>query len=139
MTINGTSVAWWTRRQTIITLYSAESEYIALSECGKHVNWSHKLYWEVANKEPWPEDISFHGSNFFIDSTAAKSLATNKQVSARGNHIDLRTHQVRELVMNDVIRLLYMQSRNNIADLFTEILGLLKIQHFIHLMNMFKE
>ena len=52
ITINGTPIAWRTRRQTIIALSSAESEYIALSECGKHITWSRKLYWEVASKEP---------------------------------------------------------------------------------------
>ena len=139
ITINGTPIAWRTRRQTIIALSSAESEYIALSDSGKHITWSRKLYWEVANKEPWREEISFDASRIFIDSTAAMSLATNKQISARGKHIDLRTHHVRELLMTTVIELLYVQSQNNIADLLTKILGLPLMKHLIQLMNMSKE
>ena len=67
------------------------------------------------------------------------SLATNKQILPRVKHIDLRTPHMRELVMNNVIRLLYVQSRNNIADLFTKILGLPKIFNFIQLMNIPKD
>ena len=42
--INGTPIACRSRRQTVIALPSAESEYITLSECGKHISWSRKLY-----------------------------------------------------------------------------------------------
>ena len=94
-TINRTPIAWGMKRQTIIALISAESEYIALSERGKHITWSRKLYWEVANKETWSEDMRFDGSNVFIDRTAANSLATSKQISDRWKHIDLRTRHLR--------------------------------------------
>ena len=72
----------------MIALSSADSEYIVLAECGKHITWSRKLYWEVASKEPCREEISFEGSTLHIDSTAAKLIATNKEISARGKHID---------------------------------------------------
>ena len=84
ITINGAPIVWRTRRQTIIALSSAESEYIALSECAKHLSWIRKLFWEVANKESWHEEVKFKETCVSIYSTAAKSMAQNKHVSARG-------------------------------------------------------
>ena len=37
--------------------------------------------------------------------------------------------------MNNIVRLLYLQSKKKVADLFTKIVGLPKIHHFIQLMN----
>ena len=110
-----------------------------MSDSEKNITSSRKLYWEVASKEPWREELSFEASKIFMDSSAAKSFATNKPISARGKHIDLRTHHVRELIANKVVELLYVPTANNVADLLTKILGLPKIQHFVQLMNMSKE
>ncbi len=37
ISVNKTTIIWRTRKQTVIALSSAELEYIALSECVKHV------------------------------------------------------------------------------------------------------
>ena len=75
----------------------------------EHINSSRKLYWEVANKEPWTEDIRPDQNNTFIDIKSAKLLAANKQILARGKYIELRAQIVRELVMNNDIRLIYLE------------------------------
>lgn len=82
------------RSQTIVALSLAESEYNAFFECLNHMTFSRKLYWKVASKESWREDIIFKGGNAFIDSTAEISLELSKKISKRGEQIDLRTHHV---------------------------------------------
>lgn len=42
--INETPVSWRTKRQTVLSLSSAESEYIVLSECAKQVTWIRKMF-----------------------------------------------------------------------------------------------
>ncbi len=91
------------------------------------------MYWEVANKEPWTERVSFNASRVYFDSTAAKSLTENKKISARGKHIDLRAHNVKELLLNNIIQLIHVRSCENTADLFTKILALPRIWHLSQL------
>ena len=131
ITINGPPILWRTRRQTIIALSSAQSEYIAMSDCAKHLSWTRKLFWEVAKKEPWHEEVKHKETSLATDSTAAKSLAENMNVSARGKHIDLRVHNVKELIRNKVIRLENVRSRENKADLLTKILELTTLRHLL--------
>ncbi len=48
---------------------------------------------EMSVKEPWPEnEVIYESTTVQIDSSAAKALALNKQVSARNKHIDLKYH-----------------------------------------------
>ncbi len=139
ITINEAPIVWRTRRQTIIALSSAESEYVALSDCAKYLSWTRKLYWEVAKKEPWTERVSFDVRRVYCDSTAAKSLTETKKISVRGKHIDLRAHHVKELLFNNIIQLIHVRSCENTADLLTKILALPRIRHLSQLLRMTKE
>lgn len=66
-------------------------------------------------------------------------LAPSNTIWAIGKHAKVKTSHLRELVRNNLIKLLYVESRNNVADLQAKILVLYKIQHFIKLMSMSNE
>ena len=95
--INGTRVECKSRKQTVIALSSAESEYVALSECTKQLSWLRKLFWEFVHKQPWKRENSFLGTEIRIDSTSATSLAKSEQMSVKSKHIDMKVHQIKEL------------------------------------------
>jgi len=120
--INGSPIFWKSRRQTVIALSSAESEYVALSSCAKDVSWIRKLFWEICHQTPWSEHTTFAPTRIDIDSTAARSLATNAQVSAHNKHISLNMHHVRELLQNGVVELRHVASRLQPADLLTKVM-----------------
>ena len=129
--INNTPISWKTKNQSMIALSSAEAEYIALSECAKQLIWTRKIFWEVTNKTECKENIKFNATNIFIDSTAAISMATNDQVSARNKHIELKIHHVRALLKNKTIILSYVPSKENAADLLTQVLDLQTMKYLL--------
>ena len=83
--INDAPIVWRSRKQSVVSTSSGEAEYVALFDCIKHVTWMRKFFWEMSSKKPWPEnEINLAPSIVSTDSLAAKALAMNKQVSARG-------------------------------------------------------
>ena len=75
-----------------------------MSDCAKHLSWTRKLFWELASTEPWHEEVKYKKTSFATDITAAKSLAENMNVSARGKHIDLRVHHVNTKQINQITK-----------------------------------
>jgi len=59
-------------------------------------------------------------SVLYVDNTAAISLATNDQISARNKHIDIKIHHVRHLIKEGELRLAYVKSSEELADMLTK-------------------
>ena len=56
----------------------------------------------------------------FIDNQAAQSMASNPVNHERTKHIDVAYHFVREIIQAGVIKLFYINTKNNISDLLTK-------------------
>ena len=136
ISINKAPILWKSRRQTVIALSSAESEYVALSECAKTLSWVRKLFWEIAHQRQWCESYSFPSTGIAMDSTAAQALATNEQVSGRNKHIDLKVHHVKEFLKNKIIHLFHVPSRNQLADILTKAVDRNTFLHIISLLSL---
>ena len=57
-----------------------------------------------------------------VDNQAARDLAYNPEHHKRTKHIDRRHFYVRELVENHTIRVPFVRTADNLADLFTKAL-----------------
>ena len=80
ISVNKSPIVWRTKKQTIVAVSSAESEYIAMDKCVKQVSWIRKMFWEMTHRQPWSEDIVMYAPTIInIDSSAALALAMNKQ------------------------------------------------------------
>jgi hypothetical protein len=55
-----------------------------------------------------------------IDNTGAIYLSNNQAVGSRTKHIDIHTHYVRNVIMDEIIKTLFVKSENNAADIFTK-------------------
>ncbi len=89
-----------------------------------------QITWEMSVKKPRPErGIAFEPTTVQIDSSAAKALALNKQVSDRNNHIDLKYHFVKAAIASRIIHLIDVNSENNPADLLTKIIEIPTLLH----------
>ena len=56
----------------------------------------------------------------FVDNVGAIFLDKNKAVSDRTKHIDMRYHFVREFIEDGVVKVVFVRSEDNDADLFTK-------------------
>ena len=101
--INSAPVYWTSKRQSLVTLSSAEAEYVALSQCGKQIINLRSLFSEFQQNQPIKSEPNLPATEIITDSTSAISLVTKPSVSERNKHIDLKSHHIKELNNNGTI------------------------------------
>lgn len=121
--INGETVYWKSKRQTITALSSGEAEYVALSTSAQQLCWFRCLFWEVFNCRPWSSGVSFPPTTLYVDSTAAQPIADGKD-SKKTKHIDIKFHHVRDMIEFNIITLNDVKSADQPADIFTKTLDI---------------
>ena len=98
--IDGGAVSWSSRKQELVTLSTAEAEYIATTHAAKEAIWLHRL---ITKLFPTMRDpITLHCNN-----QAALKLATDDNHHARTKHIDVKYHFIRQVIAQGVIKLIY--------------------------------
>ena len=71
-----------------------------------------------------------------VDNVGTMFLANNPALSQRTKHISVRQHFIREHVENGLIKIIFVKSKFNTADIFTKNLSQeLFIRHSTNLMN----
>lgn len=113
------TVSWTTRRKTSVALSSAEAEYMALSVAVTEVLWLRRLLVDLGVKIDEPTVI-------FEDNQACIRVAEDDKKMKRLKHVDVRYHFVRDEIQKGVIRLVYVPTDSQIADVMTK--GLNKTQ-----------
>lgn len=128
-TLNGGAVSWSSRKQDIVTLSSAESEYVALAETNKEVTWLREVIKCFGIDTSTPITI-------FTDSQSCISMIRNQSFSNRTKHIDARYHYIRDQVTAGKIKLEYVPTAENLADILTKPLGRVKTEYLRKLMGL---
>ena len=112
-TIGGCALIHWiSKGQDIVTQSSTECEYVALSNGSKETVFATNLLGEITT--------IVMPSLMGEDNTGAIYLTKNHQVGARTKHIDVRYHYVREQVENGTIKVDYVNTEKNPADVLTK-------------------
>lgn len=111
---SGGAVSWLSRRQTCVAISSTEAELVAASEAAREIVWIKRLFGEISNLKEVP--------NLRVDNDAAIKISHNPELHRRTKHIALRHFYVRELVTEGEIRVEYVPSEFQLADLLTKAL-----------------
>ena len=111
-------VTWSCKKQSAVAQSTCEAEYYALSMASKEIVWIARVLKESGIKcELDPVPIQ-------SDNQAAIGWAvTDKFPSSRAKHIDVRVHFVRDLVQKKFLDVVYVDTAENDADIFTKPLG----------------
>jgi hypothetical protein len=86
--VDGGAVSWSSKKQELVTLSTAEAEYVAATHAAKEAMWMCKLIGEIFRPLTSPTTL-------FSDSKSAIALAQDGHYHARTKHIDLRYHYIR--------------------------------------------
>ena len=105
--------------QKQVALSSCEAEYLALTEAIKETLWLSELLSELG----FPQGAV----KVFVDNKSAIQLAKFPMLRPRSKHIGMRHHWIREVVQNKRGELIYIPTHENISDMFTKILGRVKM------------
>src|SRR5207244_1654397 len=104
------------KKQTTVALSTAEAEYMAISAAVQEVMWLTQLLQELHFKPTLP--TTFHSDN----KKTAIAISENDVNHSRAKHIDIRHHFVREAIKNQVIKMHWVATTEQIADIHTKAL-----------------
>ena len=66
----------------------------------------------------------------YADNQGAIALAKNPVDHQRSKHIDIKYHFIRNEIQNNIVELIYVQSEDNVADIFTKPVSKFKLKKF---------
>ena len=121
--IDGGAVSWFSRKQEIVTLSTAEAEYVAATHAAKEAIWLKRLITETFDFPDNP--ITLH-----CDNQSAIALTKDNAHHSRTKHIDIRYHFIRYSVQDGKINIIYCPTNENVADTLTKPLPSIKAKHF---------
>ncbi len=109
----GNPVAWLCRKQPAITTSTTEAEFVAVAEASTLITFLRELTLEV---EPtFPSTVSVYEDNLST-TTLLRSIFHH----GRLKHLALRFLRVKELIWNKILRVIPVDTRNQLADVFTK-------------------
>ena len=111
--ISNGPVSWFSKKQQIVTLSTAEAEYVALSAATQEAMWIRRLLSDFHVPLDRPTVI-------LEDHQGAICLAKNPVTRSRSKHIDIRYHYIRETLSEGAINLQYCPTSEMIADILTK-------------------
>jgi hypothetical protein len=121
--LGGNPVSWKSKKQPTTTLSSAEAEYVAAAQSCQEITWIRSLLGEIGFEQD-------QATQLYIDNQAAQKLSQNPVFHGRTKHIDVRHHFIRDMVSQNQVKLSYVPTDKNVADLMTKSLCKTKfLQH----------
>lgn len=110
----GNLISWKSVKQQSVALSTAEAEYVAAAQTAAEVIHLHNLARSVSvsasDKVPLIK----------VDNKSAIFMLSNYENSKRSKHIDIKVNFIKDLIANNKIKIEYVQSENNIADILTK-------------------
>lgn len=112
----GNTVSWLSQKQPTVSLSSTEAEYLALAKGICEAKWLRTLLVEIGFDIKEPTIIH-------EDNQSCIKIAESSGEHKRMKHINVKYNFIREAIENGEIRLKYLQSNEQIADIMTKGLG----------------
>lgn len=108
----GDTISWNTKKQNTIALSSTEAELIALTHATKEGIWLSNLL----------NEIGFESKPFVIheDNRPCIDLVHENKVSQRIKHVDIKYLFVREQIKNDIMKIRWISTEDQLADFLTK-------------------
>ena len=126
----GCVIAWISKQQPIVAASSMEAEYISLFFLVQLLTWLRALMLEMDLLEEGDATL------IHIDNTSAQALASNPVFHQRSKHIDVKFHWLREKVEQGAVKLAYICTEDQRADIMTKPLtGQIFHKHMWELMS----
>ena len=106
-------IFWKSQSQKTVSLSSTEAEYYATSEAAKEIKFIVQVLESLGIPIKKPIIV-------YLDNVGAIFVAENASATKHTRHIDARYHFVREYIIDGTIKVMFVMSRKNKADIFTK-------------------
>lgn len=115
--LNNCVISWLSKKQQTVALSTAEAEYMAISAAVQEVKWIKQLLNELK------VNLGTEPITLYTDNKAAIAIGENDVQHNRTKHIDIRHHFIRDEVKNKFIKLLWIETKDQLADINTKALS----------------
>ncbi|KAI3791236.1 hypothetical protein L2E82_04934 [Cichorium intybus] len=112
--LDGKLVSWQSRKQTCVSLSTAEAEYIAAASCTSQIIWIQNQLRDYG--------VSMKRIPLYCDSERAIRICHNPVQHSKTKHIALRYHFIKDHVEDGNIEIHFVRSNDQLADIFTKAL-----------------
>jgi hypothetical protein len=129
--LGGSPIAWQSQKQRVVALSSCEAEYIAGAAAACQGVWLRRLLQDVVGAGVPPPQLK-------MDNQSAIALSKNPVLHDRSKHIDTKFHILRECVDGGAVRLAFVSTQGQLADIMTKALGKAKFQELRELIGVTK-
>ena len=109
----GCTVSWLSKKQTIVATSTKAAETIAACTALQRADQVKELLQEFRMK-------STNGIVVQVDNKPAIQAIQNEKPAAATKHLSIRYHFIKERVQDGDVDLVYVESKNQLADLFTK-------------------
>ncbi|GJR58552.1 retrovirus-related pol polyprotein from transposon TNT 1-94 [Tanacetum coccineum] len=121
-------VSWMSKKQDCTAMSSAEAEYVALSASCAQVMWMRTQLQDYG--------FNYNKIPLYCDSQSAIAISCNPVQHSRTKHIHTRYHFIKEQVENGIIKLYFVRTEYQLADMFTKALPEERFQYLVRRIGM---
>lgn len=105
-------VSWHSKKQVSVSLSNAEAGYVAAGNCCAQILWLKQQLLDFS--------VKLERIPIFCDNTSAINLTKILILHSRTKHIEIRHHFLRDHVEKGVVVFEHVDSKNQLADIFTK-------------------
>lgn len=105
-------VTWHSKKQISVVLSTTEGEYLAAGSCCSQILWLKQTLCDF--------DILCDNVPIYCDNFSAIDISKNPVLHSRTKHIEVRHHFLRDNVSKGLIKLIFIPTENQLADIFTK-------------------
>ncbi|GJR94503.1 retrovirus-related pol polyprotein from transposon TNT 1-94 [Tanacetum coccineum] len=121
-------VSWSSKKQDCTALSTAEAEYVSISACCAQVLWMRTQLMDYG--------FYFNKIPIYCDSKSAIAISYNPVQHSRTKHIAVRYHFIKEHVEKGTIKLYFVKTDYQLADLFTKALPVDRFNYLVRCLSM---
>nr|GEU33855.1 retrovirus-related Pol polyprotein from transposon TNT 1-94 [Tanacetum cinerariifolium] len=107
-------VSWSSKKQRSTAISTTKVEYIAMSRCCAQILWMRSQLKDYG--------FGFNKIPLYCDNKSAIALCCNNVHHSRSKHINIRHHFIRQQVENRVVKLYFVATEFELADILTKAL-----------------
>jgi len=129
--LGNSPISWNSKKQSSTSRSSCESEYRALAQCSCEAIWIRRLLKELRFLEEKP-------THLYCDNQSSIKLSYNPVFHEKSKHFEIDYHYTRQKVEDNTIKVEFISSQEQPADILTKSLGRTKFENCrnkLHLRN----
>jgi hypothetical protein len=116
-------ISWFSRKQNSVVLSTTEAEYMAACLARTEVVWLRKLLLGLF-------DIELDATSICCDNQSCINLSVNPVFHDKSKHIGIKYHFIRDVVEKGAVKLHYVATNEQVADVLTKPLSKVKFEYF---------